>query len=82
MSFAEEEPEKRVSRFRARQVLDTGADIVAVACPYCMTMMEDGVKTEQNDREIKVLDVIEIVSKAMKREALNQKLNPVIDLTG
>lgn len=66
MSFAEEEPEKRVSRFRARQVLDTGADIVAVACPYCMTMMEDGIKAEQNDRDIKVMDIIEIVANARK----------------
>jgi Fe-S oxidoreductase/nitrate reductase gamma subunit len=66
MSFAEEEPEKRVSRFRARQALDTGADIVAVACPYCMTMMEDGVKAEQKDRDIKVLDIVEVVSNAMK----------------
>jgi len=68
MSFAEEEPEKRVNHFRARQVFDTGADILAVACPYCLTMMEDGIKAEQNDRDIKVMDIIEIVSSSMKNQ--------------
>jgi Fe-S oxidoreductase len=38
MAFAEEPPEQRVNRERARQAVDTGADVVAVACPFCMTM--------------------------------------------
>ena len=67
MSFTEEEPEKRVNRFRARQAVDTQADIVAVSCPFCMTMMEDGIKSEQGDREIRVLDIAELVLQAAGR---------------
>lgn len=67
MSFAEEEPAKRVNRFRARQVLDTGAEVLAVACPYCMTMMEDGIKNEQGDRNIQVLDIAELMVRVIQQ---------------
>jgi Fe-S oxidoreductase len=61
MSFAEEETAQRVNRFRARQVLDTGAEMLAVACPYCLTMMEDGIKNEQGARSIQVVDIAELI---------------------
>ena len=65
MAFAEEPPEKRVNRERARQVLDTGADVVAVACPFCMTMLEDGVASVAGDRELEVRDVAELLRDAV-----------------
>ena len=44
--------------------MDTGADILAVGCPFCMTMMEDGVKACQNGqsgRPMQVMDVAELL---------------------
>lgn len=61
MSFIEEPKDKRVNQERARQILDTGADVVAVGCPFCLTMLEDGVNARKGDRDIRVMDVSEIL---------------------
>ena len=49
------------SRIRVREALDTGAGIIAVACPQCAKMLDDAVKIEQLDHRLKVMDVAEIV---------------------
>ena len=61
MSFVDEPKDKRVNQERARQLLDTGADIVAVGCPFCTTMLEDGINARKGDREVKVMDVAELL---------------------
>jgi Fe-S oxidoreductase/nitrate reductase gamma subunit len=61
MAFAEEPPDQRVNRERARQAVDTGADVVAVACPFCMTMLEDGVTSVAGNHELVVRDVAELL---------------------
>ena len=61
MAFAEEPPDQRVNRERARQAVDTGADVVAVACPFCMTMLEDGAASVACDHELVVRDVAELL---------------------
>ena len=66
LSFAEEPTEKRVNRFRARQCLKANPEIVAVACPFCMTMLDDGIKAEQGDREVRVVDIAELLLKAIE----------------
>ena len=48
-------------RVRIREALDTGAEVVAVACPSCAKMLGDAIKGEQVDEKIKVMDVSEIV---------------------
>jgi len=48
-------------RIRVREALDTGAGIMAVACPQCAKMLDDAVKIEQLDDRLKVMDVAEIV---------------------
>lgn len=50
------------ARIRAREAFATGADILAVACPSCLTMLEDAVKVEGLEEKIKVKDIAEIVS--------------------
>jgi Fe-S oxidoreductase len=65
MSFAEEPPEMRVNRERARQALATDADVVSVACPFCMTMLEDGVGALAGGREVTVKDVAELLRDAV-----------------
>jgi len=52
------------SRIRIREAYDTGAQILAVACPACMTMLDDAVKTEGLDKKLAVKDISEIVREA------------------
>jgi Fe-S oxidoreductase len=66
MSFVEEPKDKRVNQERARQALETGADIVAVGCPFCMTMLEDGVNAKRGERDVKVMDVAELLWRAVQ----------------
>jgi len=61
MSFIEEPPDKRVNQERAREALATGADVVAVACPFCTTMMEDGINALKGARDVRVMDVSELL---------------------
>lgn len=66
MSFVDEPADKRVNQERAREILETGADTVAVGCPFCMTMLEDGINAKKGDRDIRVMDVSEILLEAVK----------------
>jgi Fe-S oxidoreductase len=65
MSFVDEPPNQRVNQERARQILETDADIVAVGCPFCTTMLEDGINARKGDRELKVMDVAELLWQAV-----------------
>ena len=53
------------SRIRVREALDTGAGIIAVACPQCAKMLDDAVKIEQLDDRVKVMDVAEIITSCL-----------------
>jgi heterodisulfide reductase subunit D len=55
--------QKEISTERAEDVLDSGAEIVASACPFCMTMLEDGLKNKNWEDSIKVLDLAELIAK-------------------
>jgi Fe-S oxidoreductase/nitrate reductase gamma subunit len=66
MSFIDEPPDQRVNQARARQALETEADIVAVGCPFCMTMLEDGLNACKGERDTKVMDVAELLWRAQK----------------
>ena len=58
--FMEERTGKRINSERTEELLATGADAIAVACPFCMTMMTDGVKA--NGSEVPVYDISEVVA--------------------
>jgi Fe-S oxidoreductase len=58
--WMEEPSDQRINNKRAEHALETGADIVNVACPYCMTMLEDGIQARKGEREMKVLDIAEL----------------------
>ena len=66
MSFVEEPPAQRVNQERAREILATDADVVAVSCPFCLTMMEDGINARKGDREVRVKDVSELLAEALQ----------------
>lgn len=59
--FLEDEEGGRINEERTREALSTGAETIASACPFCMTMMIDGVKHFQKQDEIEVKDIAEIV---------------------
>jgi Fe-S oxidoreductase/nitrate reductase gamma subunit len=63
--FMEETMGKRINVERAEQLLATGADTLAVACPFCMTMITDGVKAKGSD--VPVLDISEVVASRLER---------------
>ncbi|HEY0173791.1 MAG TPA: (Fe-S)-binding protein [Pyrinomonadaceae bacterium] len=76
MSFVDEPPDKRVNQERAREAVETGADVVATGCPFCMTMLEDGVNARRGGRDVKVMDVAELLWEASRpRPAENQSEN-------
>ncbi|MDP3880449.1 MAG: heterodisulfide reductase-related iron-sulfur binding cluster [Dehalococcoidales bacterium] len=63
--WMEEEPEKRVNVKRTQDVIDAKADMVATACPYCLSMFEDGLKTKEVAETVKAMDLSELVAQAM-----------------
>ena len=63
--FKEAEPgNKEINDERTEDVIETKAEIVATGCPFCMTMMTDGVKTANKEGAIEVLDVAELIANA------------------
>ncbi len=63
--FKEAEPgHKEVNIERTEEALATGASVVAVACPFCMTMLADGVKNKEREADVKVLDLAELIARS------------------
>lgn len=65
--WMEEDTGKRVNVERTDQALETDPDAVAVNCPFCMTMMEDGLKT-RNSEDVPVMDLAEVIAEALEAE--------------
>ena len=63
--FKEDEPgNKRINVERTEQLIEVHPDVIAVACPFCNTMITDGVKGENKQDDVKVLDIAELVAQA------------------
>ncbi|WP_303802541.1 (Fe-S)-binding protein [Alicyclobacillus macrosporangiidus] len=60
-----EETGTRINVMRAKQALDTGADIVGTACPYCMTMLIDGTKANGAEDRMQTFDVLELLAESL-----------------
>ena len=61
------EPEKGnrdVNIDRTEEALALNPDVIAVGCPFCMTMMTDGVKNFNKEDSVKVLDIAELIAQA------------------
>lgn len=61
MMWMEETSGKRVNLARTEQALETNPGIISSACPYCLTMMEDGTKAKEVEERVKAKDVAEIL---------------------
>ncbi len=55
----------RIFEMRTEQLVCTAANTIATACPFCMTMVSDGVKGMEKEESVKTLDIAEIVEKAI-----------------
>jgi Fe-S oxidoreductase len=64
--WIEEDPDKRVNLLRTDQALGTDPEVIAVSCPFCMTMLADGIKAKDLEDKVKTLDVMEIVAEVTK----------------
>ncbi|HEY0651554.1 MAG TPA: (Fe-S)-binding protein [Chryseosolibacter sp.] len=63
--FKEPEPGKKdINIERTEEALSTGATTIAVACPFCMTMINDGVKNKNKETEVTVRDLAELIAEA------------------
>lgn len=62
----EEKGDTRINFDRANEALGTGAQIIAAACPFCNTMMTDGVKNFNQEDQVRVLDIAELVALSME----------------
>ena len=59
-----EKGNKEINIERTDDALETNAQIIATGCPFCNTMMTDGIKHTEKESEIKVLDVAELIANA------------------
>jgi len=65
--FKEEEPgTTRINWDRTEEAVATGASIIAAACPFCNTMLTDGVKTKEKEDSVQVLDVAELIAQSLQ----------------
>jgi Fe-S oxidoreductase len=60
-----EEGEKEVFIERIEEAIETGSDIVATACPFCMTMLTDGIKYKNREEQMKNYDLAELVAQSL-----------------
>lgn len=56
---------EKINNLRAREVSETGVELVGTACPYCLTMLEDGISSLEMEKPPKVMDIIEIVASSL-----------------
>ncbi|MFC2056000.1 heterodisulfide reductase-related iron-sulfur binding cluster [Chloroflexota bacterium] len=66
--WMEEEPDKRVSERRVDEIIQAKVDIVATACPYCLTMLEDGMKAKGAEESLQAKDLSELVAEALGKD--------------
>jgi len=64
--WMEEHVGERINVNRAREAIGTGASTIATACPFCKTMLSDGVKTNGADGKVQVKDIAEIVAESLQ----------------
>jgi len=64
----EEKGAKRINQERIGDAIETGASIIAAACPFCNTMLTDGVKEKEKEAEISIMDIAELIAQSMQED--------------
>jgi Fe-S oxidoreductase len=62
----EEKGNVRVNTERTKEALETGAKVIAAACPFCNTMLTDGIKVHEKEEQVEVVDIAELVAASME----------------
>lgn len=57
---------ERINYLRAREVIEAGVDLVATSCPYCLNMVEDGIKSREMDGRVSVQDLAEVLYRSVQ----------------
>jgi Fe-S oxidoreductase len=68
-AWLEEHEGRRVNQMRVEQALDVKPNVLASACPFCLTMFEDGVKAKEVAGQLKTLDIAELLADGLERRA-------------
>ncbi len=61
----EEKGDVRINTERTKEAIETGASVIASNCPFCMTMLSDGVKMNEKEDQVVVLDIAEMIAASM-----------------
>ena len=64
--WMEENLGTRINEERVRQAKETGADPLATGCPFCMTMLSDGIAASGNSEKLETRDVAELMLESIK----------------
>ena len=65
--FKEDEPgNTRINLERSEEAVATGASVIAANCPFCTTMLMDGVKNQEKEEDVQVLDIAEMIYMSMQ----------------
>jgi Fe-S oxidoreductase len=67
-AWMEEKIGKRVNQTRVNEALETGAEVLAAACPFCITMFDDGIKGVEAEEKMQIEDISEIVAQAIETQ--------------
>ena len=62
-----EKGNKDINIERTEEALRTEADIIATACPFCLTMLSDGIKAAEQEKDKQILDIVELFEKAIDK---------------
>jgi len=65
-AWMEEKVGKRINQTRVNEALETGAEVLAAACPFCITMFDDGIKGVEAEGQMQIEDIAEIVAHAIE----------------
>ena len=66
--WIEDAAEKRLNTRRMQEVIDAKANCVATACPWCLSMFEDGIKAKQVEETVKAMDLSELIVQSMGKK--------------
>ena len=71
--WLEEKLGQRINQNRVAEAAQTGAEVVATACPFCTTMVKDGINETGREHKLRVLDVAEVVAASLAKPEASEK---------
>jgi Fe-S oxidoreductase/nitrate reductase gamma subunit len=74
--WMEEEPDKRVNERRIEEIIQSGVNLVTTACPYCLTMFEDGIKAKGAEESLQVKDLSELLAEVLDKHSSTGLTSP------